>query len=848
MLADLRFALRTLIKSPGFAAVAIMTLAIAIGVNSAVFSIVNGLMLRPVVPYRPHEVVNLFTARKEANRDYRQFSYAEFAALRESNPVFSDVAALAFTLASVGRNDDVRRSFVFFASDNMFPLLGVQPAAGRFFAAAEGRPNANLTVVVASYPLWQRLGGRPDFIGSTLKVNGQPFTVIGVTPRGFTGINAVIAPDLWLPLGVYSMFINPLDDNAKIRDLVNPATYTLNLMGRLRPGLTIPSAGPLLGALEKRLTALQPPNAATAATRELQLQTPSRFSISTSPSDDGPVGLLAALLLGMAGVVLLIACLNLANMLLARGAARRREIAIRLAVGASRWRVVRQLLVEGFVLALAGGALGLLIAQWSNDLLVQSLNGMFRSMNFSLAIELRPDAVVLAATFLFCVAATLIFSLGPALKSVRSNVAQDLKQQTGEPAVAGRWNRFFSGRHCLVMVQIALSLVLLFSGGLFLRGAFNASGLNPGFGTTGGIVAEMDFTLTRTDDATTRRKMGAVLTRAQELPGVKYAALATLLPYGNIDNERRIMAAGTAPASDPKAPPPGFDGLFTGVTPDYFAAMGVRLLRGRSFTTIEAENRDAPSVAILDERMARSLFPRGDAVGRRIRYTSPPSDGSPLEMEVVGIVSSFRHQVGTEEPPRRLFVPLARANAHGVFLHIRLAADNPKAVPAATRMVRDELRRLDPDLPLLRLVPFADVIDGNIGLWVVKLGAVTFGAFGGIALLLAIVGVYGVKAYTVARRSREIGIRMALGAMPADVFRLVMKQGVLQTAVAVGGGIVLSFLVGKALSSMLFNVSPADPLVLGGAMLVLLAATLLACYVPAHRATKVSPTEALRTE
>jgi predicted permease len=848
MIADLRFALRTLAKSPGFAAVAIVTLAIALGVNSAVFSIVNGLMLRPVVRYRPHEVVNLFTARKQANRDYRQFSYAEFAALRESNPVFSDVGALAFTLASVSRNDDVRRSFVFYASDNMFSLLGAQPAAGRFFDAAETRPNANLPVVVASYSLWQRLGGRPDFIGSTLKVNGQPFTVIGVTPRGFTGINAVIAPDLWLPLGVYSLFVNPLDANAKIRDLADPTTYALNLMGRLRPGLTVQSAGPLLGALEKRLDAVEPPDAATVAARELQLQTPSRFSISTSPADDGQVGLVAALLLGMAGVVLLIACLNLANMLLARGAARAREIAIRLAVGASRWRVIRQLLVEGFVLALAGGALGLLIAQWSNDLLVQSLTGMFRSMNFSLAIELRPDAVVLGVTFLFCVAATLIFSLGPALKAVRTDVAHDLKRQAGEPAVAGRWNRFFSGRHCLVMAQIALSLVLLFSGGLFLRGALNAAGLNPGFSTAGGVVAEMDFTLTRTDSATALQKMRAVLTRTRELPGVRYAALATLLPYGNISNERRIMAAGTAPAADPKAPPPGFDGLFAGVTPDYFEAMGVHLLRGRTFTTVEAENRDAPSVAILDERMARALFPQGDAVGRRVCYTSPPSDGSPLEMEVVGVVSSFRHDPGTEEPPHRLFVPLARANAHGVYLHVRLATDNPKTVLAVTGMLRTELRRLDPDLPLLRLMPFADVINGNLGLWVVKLGAVTFGAFGGIALLLAVVGVYGVKAYTVARRSREIGIRMALGAMPADVFRLVMNQGVRQTAVAVGGGAVLALLIGKALSSMLFNVSPADPLVLGVAVIVLVAATLLACYVPARRATKVNPTEALRAE
>jgi len=334
MMNDLRHAFRTLIKSPGFSAVAIATLAIAIGVNSAIFSIVNGVMLRPVVPLKPEQVVNIFTARKEANRDYRQFSSAEFNALRESNPVFTDVAALSFTLTGVGRDESMRRSFVFFSSNNIFELLGVKPAAGRFYNAAEARPNANIPVAVANYALWQRMGGRPDFIGSTLQVNGQPFTVIGVTPRGFSGVNAVLAPDLWLPLGVYGLFTNRFDDSVRSNDLAGATTYALNLMGRLRPGVDLKSAESLLPVLEKRLDAVQPPDASSK--RELQIQHPSRFSISTSPSEDGPVLGIAALLLGMAAVVLLIACLNLANMLLARGTARRREFAIRLSLKTPR--------------------------------------------------------------------------------------------------------------------------------------------------------------------------------------------------------------------------------------------------------------------------------------------------------------------------------------------------------------------------------------------------------------------------------------------------------------------------------------------------------------------------------
>ncbi len=848
MLSDLRFALRTLGKSPGFSAVAIATLALAIGVNSAIFSIVNCIMLRPVVPLQPEQVVNIFTARKEANRDYRQFSCAEFNALRESNPVFADVAALSFTLTGVGRDDAMRRSCVFFSSDNIFALLGVKPAAGRFYNAAEARPNANIPVTVANYALWQRMGGRPDFIGSTLQVNGQPFTVIGVTPRGFSGVNAVLAPDLWLPLGVYGRFTNPFNDTARSTDLAGATTYALNLLGRLQPGVDLKSAESMLPVLEKRLAAVQPPDVATAGARELQIQAPSRFSISTSPASDGPVNVLAALLLGMAAVVLLIACLNLANMLLARGTARRREFAIRLSLGAPRWRVVRQLVVEGLVLALAGGGIGLLIAQWSNDLLAQSLNSLFRAMNFSLAIELRPDATVLGVTLLFCLAATLVFSLGPALKSVRADVVHDLKQQAGEPAMTGRWNRFFSARHCLVMAQISLSLVLLFTGGLFLRGALNAAALDLGFDTAGGIVAEIDYSMTHTGEAAARQKMQTLLARVRELPGVRRAALASLLPYSNITTMHRIMPAETAAVTDPKAPQPGFDGLFSAVTPDFFDAIGVRLLRGRTFTATEAENREAPPVVILDEQMAKSLFPQGEALGRRIRYTRPPVEGAPVEMEVVGVVATHRQQPGTEEPDRRIYVPLAQAYSANVFLNVRLATDDPRAAAATIGTLRRELRAVDPDLPLLRLQPFSRFVDSNLNLWVVKLGAVMFGAFGGIALLLAIVGVYGVKAYAVERRTREIGIRMALGAMPGDVFSLIMKQGVLQTAVAMVAGIGLSLLSGRALANMLFNVSPADPLVLSAAIAILAAAALLACYLPSRRATKVNPMVALRAE
>src|SRR6476620_7549022 len=333
MLQDFKFAFRQLIKTPGFTAIAVLTLAIAIGVNSAVFALVNSVILRPLVPLRPAEVVNVFTARQGAAHDYRPFSYNEFAALREINDGFADVAAMAFALAGIGRDDNMRRSFIFLTSENFFPLMGVKPLVGRFYDAAECKPGANIPVVVTSYPYWKKLGGRADLIGRPLTVNGQTYTLIGVTPEGFGGMNAVLAPDLWLPLGVFSQLGSAFSDTSGKLELSEPKNYALNIVGRMRPGLTIESTKARLPALAQRLTAIQPPDATGA--RELQIQSPSRFSISTTPSDDGPVGLSGTLVAAMAGAVLLIACLNLANMLLARGASRSKEIALRLALGAS---------------------------------------------------------------------------------------------------------------------------------------------------------------------------------------------------------------------------------------------------------------------------------------------------------------------------------------------------------------------------------------------------------------------------------------------------------------------------------------------------------------------------------
>jgi putative ABC transport system permease protein len=844
---DFRFAVRQLCKSPGFTSLAIVTLALGIGVNSAIFALVNGVVLRPMIPLRANEVVGIFTARQNASHDYRQFSHAEYRDLRENgSDLFVDLAALEFGVAGIGRDHEMRRSFAFLTSENFFSLMGVQPARGRFYTAEECRPNANIPVVVGSYAFWKRMGGRNDFIGSNLQINGRPYTVIGVTPDGFSGVSALVAPDVWLPLGVHSSLGSAFADSETLHDLAEPKNYALNLTARLRPGVTIETAKSRLPALTRRFNAIQPSDAEGA--RELQIHKPSRFSISTSPEDDGPVTLIGTLLMGMAGAVLLIASLNLANMLLARGTARSKEIALRLAVGASRWRIVRQLLCEGLLLAMCGGLVGLVVSVWCNDLLLHSLARLLGSMNFSFVVKLRPDATVLAVTFLFCLIATMLFSLGPALKATKADLVNDLKQQVGEPARIGRFSRFFAARHISVMAQIALSFMLLFSAGLFFRGALKASGLNPGFVAAGDLVTELDFSLIKKDPAEARRLIFAAVQRARDLPGVKAAAVGTMLPYGNFTNSRRIMSAREALPTDPKAPDPGAGALFTAITPGYFDAISVKVLRGRDFTQAEAENRDTPRVGIIDEEMARKLFPNTEAVGQHIRYTQPPKDGSPNDLLVVGVVSSHRHDVQNDTLKRRLFVPLSQGYNGNVYLHVRLATKDRHAVAAFIPTMRQTLRSIDPDLPILSITPFVDLTEKSVGLWIVRLGALLFGVFGGIALVLAVVGVYGVKAYAVACRTREIGIRMALGAHRRDIFALIMRQGALQTALAVTIGLLLSLAAGRVLAQILYQVSPSDPFALVASGTMLAAAALLACFFPARRATHVEPLQALRTE
>jgi predicted permease len=431
------------------------------------------------------------------------------------------------------------------------------------------------------------------------------------------------------------------------------------------------------------------------------------------------------------------------------------------------------------------------------------------------------------------------------LAATRINLVDSLKQQTGDPAVAGRFNRFFAPRHCLVMAQIALSAMLLFTAGLFYRGAQKAAGRDLGFDPRGGLVAQMDFTLANTDATVAQRKLFAAVDRVRAEPGVRDVAVSTMMPYGSLTNTTQVAPVG---AEVDGKPPAGENGLYTAVTAGYFRTIGVRVLRGRDFTEQESRHKTGPKVAILDESMAKKLFPKGDALGRHIRYTQPPADGSSAEMEVVGICSTHRHDVFDADDRARVFVPFGQAYNGMVVFHARLDTTDPEVVAAQIPTFHKIFRQLDPDLPVLEIVPFSYAVAKSIELWIVRLGAVLFGIFGVIALVLAVVGVYGVRSYVVERRTREIGIRMALGARPADVFQLVMRQGVLQLITGLALGALLCFAAGQLLAKLLYQVSPHDPVALLTAGGVLTAAALVATFLPARRAASVPPLVALRTE
>ncbi|MEP6686163.1 MAG: ABC transporter permease, partial [Verrucomicrobiota bacterium] len=804
MLNDLRYAFRLLLKSPGFSIIAVCTLAFGIGVNTAVFSLVHALLFQAPAYARPAQIVQLFSQNAKDPKIFRAFSYPTYRDIREQNTVFDGVLAHNLAMVGLGEKGESRRAFSNLVSANYFSVMGVAPVSGRAFLPEEESPGSSARVAIVSHSYWQKRGRDPGLLGTPLLINGRPFTIIGIMPEGFSGTMHIFSPEVWLPLGVYDQIANSFEAKTQY-SLGDRAGQQLLILGRLKPGMTAAAAGPALKGLAANLEMAFP----VEQKDQTFITTPlSRFATSTSPDHDGQVSMLGTLLLSMAAVVLLVACLNLANMLLARGTARRKEIALRLALGARRSRIVRQLLTEGIVLALIGGAFGLLLALWSSDLLVASLGAM---VPVDLVWLSGPNPAVLTATFMFCVVGTLCFGLGPALKLSRSGAIADLKEHAGDDAVRRRWK--FLPRNPLVVAQIAFSLALLTAAALFIRGALKAASVDTGLQSDRSFLLEVDASLSGYDQKRTPEVYRALEERLAALPGVERASISATIPFGMISLSKTVRRDGPQPAADARPATPaeglGFDVTWNSVGENYFPTVGLPLLRGRAFTAAEATQPGGPAVAIIDEILAKKLWPDGNALGQRIQFSSTDSerakrkDAVPKEngngdikpgesIEIIGIVPATRHALFESDPNGAIYLPFARGFQSNVFFIVKFNALSHGKEAATADLLRNTVRSLDPALGVLSLKTFAQHLESNVQLWLVRAGAALFSVFGGLALGLSVVGVYGVKAYAVARRTREIGIRMALGAKPGTVQWMFLREGSLMLGVGLLIGLLLA--------------------------------------------------------
>jgi predicted permease len=840
LLRDMRFGARMLRKNPGFACAAVAILALGIGANTAIFSLVNAFLLKPLLIHNPAELVGCYS-RDTRKPDYRAFSYPDYAELREKGSVFTSLLAHNMAMVGLSEGDTTRRVFADIVSENYFSTFGVPLFQGRSFTPAEERPASGIPVAIVSYSYWKKTGADPQELGRTLRINGQLYTVVGITAEGFTGTNALISPELYLPLGVYESAINDFEDRGRppaARD-----NHGLILVGRLRPGVSHQTADALLATVSSQLARAYPEDDKdqTFLVRPL-----ARMGISTEPETDSGLLIPAVLLLAVAGVVLLIASLNVANMMLARGTTRGKEIAIRLALGGSRGDIVRQLLAEGFLLALAGGVAGLAVAYWSTGALVRSLA---RLAPLDIVYAAGPDIRVLLATIGFCVLSTILFGLGPAWNLSGRSLFASLKIGDRADFSASGRRGIFSRRNLLVIGQISLSLMLLSAAGLFIRSSVQAARVEPGFRMSGEILAEVDASLAGYDETRGRGIYRTVVERLQTIPGVESVSLAATVPFGMISLGRTVQRSGDAPSSAAGSSSTSNEVAcrYNIVSGNYFQTMGIPLRSGKTFSASDAAGATRP-VAILDQLAAERLWPGGGAVGQHVRLVSGGGNERPLEAEVVGVVANVQEGVTGKRWSPHVYVPFGQAYQSDMNFHLKTLAMDPQSETRVLETVRSEIRAVDPHLPVLALRTMRIQVDSSFDLWVVRTGARMFVVFGSVALLLAAIGLYGVRAYTVAMRTREIGIRMALGARANDALRMMLREGMILMGIGAGIGLLLSVAAGKILSNLLYRVDSFDPLVLCAAPALLAAVALVACYIPARRAARLDPMVALRDE
>ncbi|HEX6729982.1 MAG TPA: ABC transporter permease [Pyrinomonadaceae bacterium] len=811
LIQDLRYAVRMLWKTPGFTLVAITSLALGIGLNSAIFSLVNVILIRPVPIVEEQDRLVWLRA---------PISYPDYVDYRAQTQSFDGMAAITgtaeFSLTRAGEPELINGEYV---TENYFDVLGVTPSKGRAFDKEEGRTPT--PVVILSEHLWRtRFDSDSSIIGKQLTLNGLSFTVVGVTPRDFIGTEVGLNRELWVPLAMHPT-LNP-PDTTRAADPVsdrfqNRDSHWLAVFGRLKPGLSYEQADADLTTVARHVAEAYTGHVNAETLRSVQLL---RMSGGMDPRDQQEALPLAGIVMAVVALVLLIACVNIASLLVARAAVRRRETAIRQALGATRTRLVRQWLTESVVLGIVGGAGGLVLALWSNQALISYLQATPLA-----SLDLRLDWRVVSFTFGLSIITGIVFGLAPALQASRVNLVMALKSEDARGGA--RSSRL---RTVFVTAQVTLSVVLLIGAGLFIRSLQRAITIDPGFRVDRALTVPINLGLLRYKESDGEKFYSDLLTRVAAQPGVEHVSMVRFLQLGFSFAQFQAYPEGRRGADE------GFSTGFNVVGPNYFKTMETPLLRGRDFT--EADRKGAPKVVVINATLGEMLWPGEEPLGKRVSVTGP--DGPFLE--VVGVTSGGKYRTLGEPPQPYIYQPVLQSYDPRMTLVVRTTGE-PQSVAG---IVREQIRALDSNLAISDVKTLRDHV--NLSLFPSRVAASTLAGFGILALLLVAIGIYGVVAYSVAQRTREIGIRMALGAKETNVLRIVIGEGLFVVSIGIAVGLVLAFAVTRLIAGFLYGVAATDPITFLAVPLLLGLVALLASYIPARRATKVDPLVALRYE
>jgi macrolide transport system ATP-binding/permease protein len=816
MLQDLRYGLRMLARSPAFTIVAALSLALGIGANTAIFSMVNVILLKPVPVDQPDRLVSVFMI-DQRNPGNLPLSHLNYKDLRDQNGVFTGLAAYSFAQLNWSNGTESEQVPVQVVSGNYFSLLGVRPARGRGFLPEED--DKATAVAVISNGFWERsLGSDPAIVGKTLTLNRTPFTVVGIAPKGFTGTLLGGGPSVWVPMSMHAVAQPNFDWYEARRGLF------LFAFGRLASGVSPEQASANVRAVFAQLEQAFPNDnkGRSAGARPL-------LEARLNPQGDGgaPVVQLSVILMTVVGIVLLIACANIANLLLARASRRRKEIAVRLALGAARGRLIRQLMTESVLLSLVGGSLGLVLANWVVGLVI----GADLPLPIPVGDEVSLDPRVLAFTALLAVATGVLFGLAPALQASRADVVPVLKNET-VPTGSGRrgWLRLLNLRQALVIAQIALSLTSLVAAGLFVRSLHSSRQVDTGFETRRVLVMNVNLGREGYTPERGQNFYRQIAEQTASLPGVQHTAVAQNAPLGG-GFLRSVMPEGADTTTEGRILV-----QVNSVSPGYLDALSIPLRRGRDFT--DADTEGTPRVVVVNETMANRFWPGDDAIGKRFKFFG--DDGFTT---VIGVARDAKYNAVTEDPTPFIYQPLRQNYSPAAVLHIRAAGD----AASLSASVRRAVQALDPTLSVFNVRTLEDQVATSLG--PLRVNVILLTAFGGLALLLASIGLYGVANYSVTQRTREIGVRMALGAQPGTVLRLVLGQGVVLVLAGLGLGLALSFaMTWMVPADLLPEISVRDPLTFASTAALLAVVAVIASGIPAWRATRIDPLIALRTE